>query len=186
MAHFSINAIACMQSPTGQRDIQFAAHLHGNLARLWGLVSSGGGQGGKVLRQLSIGVFAVPGGEVQALAVVGQPAVVYRGGHVVHVSLLLQPFDEGEEQLPLQATLVQVVWLPANEGQLHSCACFLEMGYGLAWKGSLSQNDLTQEQLSKTLLLFLLSSASHLACSHGAARCSCTCIDEGNLASTCP
>ena len=71
----------------------------------------------KMLRELSIRVFAVLRGKVQPLAMVCQASVVYGGSHVMHLCLLLQPLDEGQEELSLQASLVQVIRMPASDNQ---------------------------------------------------------------------
>lgn len=111
--------------------MQLSPHLHCDFPGLGGIPSRIGRQVGKVLRQLPIRVLAVPGGKVQALPVVGQPAIVYRGSHIVHLCLFLEPLDEGQEELTLQAALIQIIWMPVlqssflevrTRGRLPSCS----------------------------------------------------------------
>ena len=64
---------------------------------------------------LFVWVLAVAGKEVQAFPVVGQPTIVNRGGHVMNLSLLFQPLDEGQEKITLKAALVQIIRMPVAE-----------------------------------------------------------------------
>ncbi len=100
---------------TGGGHGQVAAHgdLH---ARVLDRLVARGRQRAKLRVRLRVRVCKVRGRVEEAAAVLRQLAVVGARGDVEHARRLLQPRDEGQEQVALQPVLVQRVRRPAPRG----------------------------------------------------------------------